>query len=201
MIQAKLERTRTRTTNSDSNQTSDRTQTSERNRKPVRQRRTWLRSNRYRSRCRSTCCGGRGCGYGSAGRRGNRGPASDGSRFGRSRCCKPGRNRTRVQRRRSARHKPERHSRSARQRRTWLHSTWARSSCRGPSCDRASRTLWRRKQRTASRGPRKNKRTTSWGGLLFLLGNERELSPIQRFSAAARQRYRRDCRHPWPSFF
>lgn len=159
-----------RETDSDADQTRTQTRTSERNRKPVRQRRRSLRSNRYRS----TCCDGRGCGSCSAGSRGNRGPASDGSTC-RSRCRKPERNRTRVRRRTTVRkrerHKPERHKRrSVRRRRRSLHSTWGRSNCR-PSCDQANR-LGRSNHRRKWRRRPKRTNTTSWGGLLFLLGNE-----------------------------
>lgn len=162
-----------RETDSDEKQTQTRTQTrtSERNRKPVRQRRRSLRSSRHRS----TCCDGRGYGACSAGRRGNRGPASDGSTF-RSRYRKPERNRTRV-RRRTTVHKRERHKRrSVRQRRRSLHSTWGRSNCR-PSCDQANR-LGRSNHRRRWRQRPKRTNTTSWGGLLFLLGNEHKLKPM-----------------------
>lgn len=118
--------------------------TSERNRKPVRQPHRSLRSNRCRSRYRSTCCDGRGCGSGSGGSRGNRGPGSDGSTWCRSRC----RNRTTVRRRttaqrhrsgrrRSERHRPGQRHRSAQQPHRSLRSRSVGSSCRGPTCDQA----------------------------------------------------------------
>ena len=169
-----------RETDSDEKQTQTRTQTqsrtSGRNRKPVRQRRRSLRSSRHRS----TCCDGRGYGACSAGRRGNRGPASDGSTF-RSRYRKPERNRTRVRRRTTVhkreRHRPARHKRrSVRRRRRSLHSTWGRSNCR-PSCDQANR-LGRSNHRRRWRRRPKRTNTTSWGGLLFLLGNEHKLKPM-----------------------
>lgn len=155
--------------------------TSERNRKPVQQPHRSLRSNRCRSRCRSTCCGGRGCGVCSAGSRGNRGPGSDGSTCCRSRCRKPGRNRTTVRRRRSEQrrtserhrseqHKPERHSRrSVRQPHRSLRSRSERRSSRcGPTCDQAEQPLPRSSSRQTSTRPQPKKERTSWGGLQFL---------------------------------
>lgn len=123
---------------------------SERNRKPVRQRHRSLRSKPgRRSRYRSTCCDGRGCGYGCGGKRGNHGPASDGS-TSRSCCRTTERNRTTVQRRttvrrrrserhRSGPHKPERRNhRSAQQPHRSLRSRSERRSSRcGPTCGQA----------------------------------------------------------------
>jgi hypothetical protein len=155
-------------------------QPTERNRSPDRQCRRPVRRNRCRSRYRSTCCDGRGCGGGSGGSRGNREPGSDGSTWCRSRCRKPERNRTTVQRRttaqqhrsgrrRSERHKPEQRHRSAQQPHRSLRSTSERRSNRcGPTCDQAEQPLPRSSSRQTSRRPQPKRERTSWGGLQFL---------------------------------